>query len=187
MPIAFFREVPNIGPMNKDLIIAFALGILVGWGVFKFTSPNHTAAPVEVAQVTPEEGTPPSGTETPGGDVPPPPETPDTNTAATPSGTPMAPTSTAGEGVHRNINLELTEDAVDMLEQSITDLHQSVTVERDAEGFILHFDNPDNYFASIGLSNNDRIPFTQFEEMRQNPETQELASRIETLLSNLEK
>ncbi|WP_413291851.1 hypothetical protein ACLSU7_10560 [Bdellovibrio sp. HCB185ZH] len=175
--------------MNKDLLIAFALGILVGWGVFKFTTPNPTSAGVEATQVAAEDSAAPmQNEETPGGDIPPPPETSEMNAAAVPSGTPMAPPpSTTGEVVHRNINLELTEDAVDMLEQSITDLHQSVTVERDNEGFILHFDNPDNYFASIGLANNDRIPFTQFEEMRQNPETQELASRIETLLSNLEK
>ncbi|QLY25743.1 hypothetical protein [Bdellovibrio sp. KM01] len=174
--------------MNKDLLIAFALGILVGWGVFKFTTPNPTSAGTETAQVATDESTAPAqNNELPGGDIPPPPETAESNAAPMPNGTPMATPPTTGEVVHRNINLELTEDAVDMLEQSITDLHQSVTVERDNEGFILHFDNPDNYFASIGLANNDRIPFTQFEEMRQNPETQELASRIETLLSNLEK
>ncbi|UYL10308.1 hypothetical protein B9G69_006910 [Bdellovibrio sp. SKB1291214] len=175
--------------MNKDLIIAFVLGIMVGWGVFKFTASDKSPAETPVAQEAQDNTVNQAdNSEVPGGDIaPPPPSLPENGMAAAPSGVPTATPPTNSEGIHRNINLELTEEAVDMLENSITELHQAVTVERDNEGFILHFESNDNYFASIGLANNDRIPFTQFEEMRQNPETQELASRIETILSNLEK
>jgi hypothetical protein len=160
---------------------------MVGWGVFKFTaSDKPTQAPV--AQEAQDNAVNQAeNSEAPSGDIAPPPSLPENGMAANPANTPMATPPANAEGTHRNINLELTEDAVDMLEQSITELHQAVTVERDNEGFILHFESNDNYFASIGLANNDRIPFTQFEEMRQNPETQELASRIETILSILEK
>ncbi|WP_413576664.1 hypothetical protein ACLVWU_01340 [Bdellovibrio sp. HCB290] len=173
--------------MNKDLIVAFALGILVGWGVFKVTSPKSAPAPTEVAQgVSENEMNTPGPTERADEDSDAP-QTPDMMAAANPSATPLAQPPTTPEEPPRDINLQLTEEAVDMLEENIAELHQSVTVERDNEGFVLHFDSPDNYFANIGLANNDRIPFTQFEEMRQNPETQELAGRIETILSNLEK
>ncbi|WP_413586100.1 hypothetical protein [Bdellovibrio sp. HCB274] len=172
--------------MNKDLIVAFALGILVGWGVFKFTAPKSASAPTEVAQgVSEDEMNQPGPTEN--AEEAAPPATPDTMAAANPTATPLAQPPATPEEPPRDINLQLTEEAVDMLEENIAELHSSVTVERDNEGFILHFDSPDNYFANIGLANNDRIPFTQFEEMRQNPETQELAGRIETILSNLEK
>lgn len=175
--------------MNKDLIIAFVLGIMVGWGIFKFTATDKASSQAPVAQEAQDNANNQAeNSEAPGGDMaPPPPSLPENDMAAAPSTTPMAIPPANAEGTHRNINLELTEEAVEMLEQSITELHQAVTVERDNEGFILHFESNDNYFASIGLANNDRIPFTQFEEMRQNPETQELASRIETILSNLEK
>ncbi|MEK2689679.1 hypothetical protein [Bdellovibrio sp. GT3] len=173
--------------MNKDLIVAFALGILVGWGVFKFTSPKAAPAPTEIAQgVSEEDMANPNPSEN-AADEAAMPQIQDSMANANPAATPMAQPPTAPENPPRDINLQLTEETVDMLEENIADLHQSVTVERDDQGFILHFDNPDNYFANIGLANNDRIPFTQFEEMRQNPETQELAGRIETILSNLEK
>ncbi|WP_413559522.1 hypothetical protein [Bdellovibrio sp. HCB209] len=175
--------------MNKDLIIAFALGILVGWGVFKLTSPKTAPAPVEIAQTVSEnENNDQAMGEPAPADMPKIPEqaTNDFN-GQIPSGTPLAAPADVPPVPPRNVNLELTEESLEMLEQNITELHSEVTVERDNEGWILHFNNPDNYFSSIGLADNDRIPFTQFEEMRQNPEQQEMASRIETILSNLEK
>lgn len=85
------------------------------------------------------------------------------------------------------VNFIFNEETLETMEQNIVTLQKEVSVIKDRDGWILRFHSPDNLLSHIGLSDNDLIRFHQLDEMRLNPDTQDLAMRMESVLANLER
>lgn len=85
------------------------------------------------------------------------------------------------------VNFVFNEETLETMEQNIVTLQKEVSVIKDRDGWILRFHSPDNLLSHIGLSDNDLIRFHQLDEMRLNPDTQDLALRMESVLANLER
>ncbi|MGE5084684.1 MAG: hypothetical protein ACM3MG_00175 [Bacillota bacterium] len=85
------------------------------------------------------------------------------------------------------INFVFNEETLETMEQNIVILQKEVSVIKDRDGWVVHFHSPDNLLSQIGLSDNDMIRFNQLDEMRLNPDTQDLAMRMESVLANLER
>lgn len=80
-----------------------------------------------------------------------------------------------------------SEETVENMEQNIAALQKDVSVVKDREGWIVRFHSTNNLLSQVGISDNDMIRFNQLDEMRLNPDTQDLANRMESVLANLER
>lgn len=85
------------------------------------------------------------------------------------------------------VNFIFNEETLETMEQNIVTLQKEVSVIKDRDGWVVRFHSPDNLMSHIGLSDNDMIRFNQLDEMRLNPDTQDLAMRMESVLANLER
>lgn len=109
-------------------------------------------------------------------------------TSATPPVIPQTPTETMeAPSPPHPVNFVFNEETLETMEQNIVTLQKEVSVVKDRDGWILRFHSPDNLLSHIGLSDNDLIRFHQLDEMRLNPDTQDLAMRMESVLANLER
>ncbi|MFM6927083.1 MAG: hypothetical protein ACKOX6_01390 [Bdellovibrio sp.] len=85
------------------------------------------------------------------------------------------------------VNFLFNEQTLETMEENIVTLQKEVSVIKDREGWVIRFHSADNLMSHIGLSDNDMIRFNQLDEMRLNPDTQDLAMRMESVLANLER
>ena len=164
--------------MNKFAI--FVLGTVCGFGV---SHAMRDSPSVEVVQTSSEAASraetplihrseePASATTTP--------ETP--HEVATSEMQPPQPTPP------HPVYFIFSEESVENMEQNIATLQKDVSVIKDQDGWVVRFHSTNNLLSQLGISDNDLIRFNQLDEMRLNPETQDLANRMESVLGNLER
>lgn len=91
------------------------------------------------------------------------------------------------EDPKKSLNFQISEAQIDAMEAQLPELQKEVSLFREQNGWLVRLHGHENLFAAIGVEDNDFIRFTQFDDMKKNPATEHLASRLEDILSNLER
>ncbi|MBO9666823.1 MAG: hypothetical protein J7501_08410 [Bdellovibrio sp.] len=173
--------------MKKSLFV-FGIGILVGLGISHFGRSDQTKSVAEATPDSDDEKTFPAAKAQV--ELPAPPRMPtaaETKPLQSELPPPAMPQASLEQPAPRIADIDFNEANVEVLEQNIVELHKDVSLEKDRDGWIVHFHTSDNLLSSFGISNNELIRFNQVDEMKKDPNTVELANRIENLLSNLER
>lgn len=87
----------------------------------------------------------------------------------------------------QTIDFALSEDQIDNMEQSLGDLQKDISLFRYKKGWLVRFHSATNLLSEIGVHDNDFIRFSQFESLKKNPQQEKLVSRLENILSSLER
>lgn len=87
----------------------------------------------------------------------------------------------------RHISLELSSEQVATLEANLRDLQKDVSLYREQAGWSVRFHHPTNIMSMFGFKDSDLIRFSSLQAMKQDPSKQELISRLEQVLSQLER
>lgn len=164
--------------MNKFAI--FVLGAICGFGV------SHTmrdSPSMEVVQAS-AEAAPPS-------EVPLIHRSEEAPVATTAPETPHKVSASEEQPQQSNpphpVYFIFSEETVENMEQNIATLQKDVSVIKEQDGWVVRFHSTHNLLSQLGISDNDLIRFNQLDEMRLNPDTQDLANRMESVLANLER
>lgn len=95
--------------------------------------------------------------------------------------------SISKEKTFSKLNIELSEDQLKLLEQNLSQLRDTTSTVYADGGWTVRFHEDKNFLRLIGIRDSDFIRFETLEKIKQNPHTQELASRFERILQSLEE
>lgn len=87
----------------------------------------------------------------------------------------------------RILNFEVSEPEVYQMETRLDSLQREVSLFREDRGWVVKFYSSQNALADTGIRDGDLIRFSHLESMKANPETAELARRLEDILQSLER
>lgn len=95
--------------------------------------------------------------------------------------------SISKEKTFSKLSIELSEDQLKLLEQNISQLRDTTSTIYAEGGWTVRFHEEKNFLRLIGVRDSDFIRFETLEKIKQNPKTQDLASRFEKILQSLEE
>ena len=91
------------------------------------------------------------------------------------------------EDLPKSIDLSLSAFQVENMEHELGVLQKDVSLFRYKKGWLVRFHAQENLLSEIGVRDNDFIRFSQFEQMKKDFSQKELVSRLENVLSQLER
>ena len=97
------------------------------------------------------------------------------------------PTPTPTESPKRILNFEVSEPEVHQMEANLDTLQKEVSLFREERGWVVKFYSSQNALADTGVRDGDLIRFNHLDTMKRNPETAELAQRLEDVLLSLQR
>lgn len=87
----------------------------------------------------------------------------------------------------QHLKLDISDEQISTLEENLPELQKDVSLYRENEGWSVRFHQPTNILSNMGLKDSDLIRFSSLQEMKQDPSKQELISRLEQVLHQLER
>jgi hypothetical protein len=174
-------------PMKKNVVI-FALGLIVGLFLYsslqsqkketnsdaqRETLPAHKEPELHQEDIAiSRPSSPPNAASV----------SVETRTHAPETERPPAPSPSK-----RILQFDVSEFQLQRMEADLEALQKDVSLSRLEKGWQVKFRDDKNLLAEMGLRDGDLIQFSHLESMRRNPETTDLARRLEYVLTFLER